>query len=193
MPFLSRALTNEAALGLLELRHAGELAALVERNKAHLQRWLPWVPEVYTERDARAFIKAGLERLAAQNGVVLGIWVRERLVGLIDLHAINWANRSSSIGYWLSEEWQGKGLMTLACEALLTYAFQELELNRIEIRAAVENRRSRAIPERLGFRLEGVLQQAEWLYDRFVDHAVYALLAEEWAEARRGKRSARKR
>ena len=83
------------------------------------------------------------------------------------------------MGYWLDKEAQGTGLMTRSCSALLEHAFAELDLNRVEIRCAVDNARSRAIPERLGFRLEGQLRQAEWLYDRFVDHAVYGLLARE--------------
>ena len=50
----------------------------------------------------------------------------------------------------------------------------------MEIRCALDNAPSRAIPERLSFRLEGQLRQAEWIYDRFVDHAIYGLLAEEY-------------
>lgn len=59
-------------------------------------------------------------------------------------------------------------------------------VNRIEIRAAVENRKSRAIPERLGFQQEGICRQAEWIYDHFVDHAVYGMLAEDWAKVEEG-------
>ena len=53
-------------------------------------------------------------------------------------------------------------------------------LNRVEIRAAPENRRSRAIPERLGFTEEGTLRQAERVGERYLDSAVYAMLAEDW-------------
>ena len=75
--------------------------------------------------------------------------------------------------------------MTRAVAALLRHGFRDLKLNRIEIRAGVRNRRSRAIPERLGFRREGTLRQAERLAERTVDHAVYGLLAEEWRASRR--------
>ena len=70
--------------------------------------------------------------------------------------------------------------MTAAVSALVRHGFRALKLNRIEIRAGVRNRRSRAIPERLGFRHEGTLRQAERLADRYVDHAVYGMLAGEW-------------
>ena len=68
--------------------------------------------------------------------------------------------------------------MTKACQAVVNYCFNELELNRIEIRTATENVKSAAIPHRLGFEQEGHLQQAEWLYDKFVDHFVFGLIRE---------------
>src|SRR3712207_9583243 len=69
---------------------------------------------------------------------------------------------------------------TLFPYTTLFRSFLELGLNRVGIACAVENEKSCAIPERLGFRNEGVQRQAEWLYDRFVDHVGYAVLASEW-------------
>ena len=89
----------------------------------------------------------------------------------------------TSLGYWIGEAYQGRGLVTASCRALITHAFDEARLNRVEIRCAVENRKSRAIPARLGFRQEGLLRDAEWLYDHFVDHVVYATLVKEWRVA----------
>jgi ribosomal-protein-serine acetyltransferase len=111
---------------------------------------------------------------------VAGIWHEDRLAGVIGYDPIDWENRSTELGYWLGEEYQGKGLVTAACRALVEHAFGELGLNRVVISCATENEKSCAIPERLGFRREGIERQAEWLYDRFVDHVTYSALASEW-------------
>lgn len=66
--------------------------------------------------------------------------------------------------------------MTNACQAVIDYCFNELNLKRIEIRVATENHKSLAIPERLGFEKEGCLRSVEWLYDHFVDHVVFGLI-----------------
>lgn len=91
-------------------------------------------------------------------------------------------NKSTSIGYWLAEDAQGSGIMTKSCEAYIDHAFRDLDLHRIEIRCAVANARSRAVPERLGFASEGLIREAEWLNDRFVDHVLYGLLSGEWKQ-----------
>ena len=70
--------------------------------------------------------------------------------------------------------------MTKCCQTVVSDAFTHLRLHRVVIRCAVENRRSRAIPEHLGFTLEGIARESEWLYDHFLDIAVYAMLENEW-------------
>ena len=107
------------------------------------------------------------------------------IVGWASMSA--WSDRcayadTAEISLYVREEYQGKGLITKVAKALTDYAFNHLKLNKVEIRAAVENKKSRNIPERLGFVNEGSIRQAEWLYDHFVDHIVYGLLEEEWNE-----------
>jgi ribosomal-protein-serine acetyltransferase len=70
--------------------------------------------------------------------------------------------------------------MTLAVRALVDYAIRVLGLHRVEIRAGVENRRSRAIPERLGFREDGSVRGAERIGSRVIDHVIYAITDREW-------------
>ena len=166
-------------LRLLENQQAPLLFALIEKNRKYLRSWLPWLDHNVRAADSRAFIECSRERYANREGLDMGLWHKEILIGLVGFNQFSWGPRSGEMGYWLDKEAQGAGLMTRSCSALLEHAFAELDLNRIEIRCAVDNARSRAIPERLGFRLEGQLRQAEWLYDRFVDHAVYGLLARE--------------
>lgn len=177
-------LDDETELRLLEERHAQELFALTDQNRAHLRQWLPWVESVQAADDSKRFIKSALEQFASNRGFHTGIWYRGQLAGVLGLHPINWASRHTSMGYWLGAEFEGKGLMTKACRAVADHVFRELKLNRLEIRCAVENTKSRAIPERLGFAQEGVIRQAEWLYDHYVDLVVYGMLASEWSRAK---------
>lgn len=168
----------------LEERHAEELFQLIDRNRQHLRQWLPWLDDTSTAADTVEFIRRSLEQCTRQEGIVQGIFREGRLAGLVSFVKIDWANRTAMIGYWLGEEFQGKGLMTFACQEMIDYAFEDMKLNRLEIKVAIGNVRSLAVARRLGFKPEGVERQAGWLYDHFVDIAVYSLLRCEW-EGRR--------
>ncbi len=173
-------LDPETELRVLATRDADELFALTDGSRRSLRRWLPWVDATLSVEDSSAFIGEVRRQYAAENGFTAGIWHRGRLAGVIGYHAIDWRNHSTSLGYWLGEPFQGRGLKTRGCRALVDHALLDLRLNRVEIRCAVANQRSRAIPERLGFTLEGTLREAELLPDGYVDLAVYAMLARDW-------------
>ena len=179
------------ALTPLELQDAEELFSLTDANRDYLHRWLPWLDSIRRVEDTRAFVRAAQAQSSQNNGAQLAIRYHGRIVGIVGHHQIDWRNRLTSLGYWIGEEFQGRGLVTTACQALMDHAFGEARLNRIEVRCAVGNAKSRAIPQRLGFRQEGVLHDAEWLYDHFVDHIVYAMLARDWTfSAARGPHGA---
>ena len=165
---------------LLEPHHASALFALTDKNREYLRKWLPWIDYTQSEDDSAAFISISEQQHNDQEGFHAGIWHDRNLVGCIGFHRIDWAHRQVKIGYWLAQGHQGHGLVTAATRAMTQHALVDLGLNRVEIRAATSNLKSRAIPERLGFKFEGVARQAEWLYDHFVDLAVYAILASEW-------------
>ena len=172
-------LEDEIELRLLQLRHAPEIFARVEADRAFLRVWLPWVDHHRDVADTESFIHEALEQFVLGEAVHVGIWYGGAFAGVIGFHRINTEHRLGEIGYWLGETFQGKGIMTRACRAMVAYGFSELKLNRIEIHCAPENRKSRAIPERLGFQEEGILRQAERLRDRFVDNIVYGLVASD--------------
>ena len=171
---------DDTELRILVERDARELHELVHSNLDYLREWLPWPDPSRTVDDTREFIRASTRRNESDDGFIAGTWHRGRLAGVISYHGIDRPDQSTSIGYWLGAGYQGKGLMTRACSALVDHAFNKLGLNRVEIRCAAENKKSRSIPERLGFTQEGILRQAEWLHDHFVDLVVYGMLAEEW-------------
>jgi ribosomal-protein-serine acetyltransferase len=168
----------------IEDSDAEELAALVDANRAYLSRWMPWAP-ANTISDTREHIRRAKEQAERDDGFQAVIARNGRIVGALGYHRLDRINQSTSLGYWLAESAQGQGTMTRAVRALVEIAFREWELNRVEIRCAPENRRSRAIPERLGFQEEGTLRQAERIGDRYLDSVVYSMLASDWSPQRR--------
>jgi ribosomal-protein-serine acetyltransferase len=176
---LEGVLFDNVGLRRFEPRDVDEFYALVERNRDYLSRWMPWAPRE-TRADAKEFIAATVRQADANDGLHTAITVGGAIVGCVGVHGISWLNASTSVGYWLAEGQQGRGIMTRAVSAYLEHAFQTWHLHRFELRAAIDNSRSRAVAERLDFRLEGVLRDAERIGERSHDLAVYSILAPEW-------------
>jgi ribosomal-protein-serine acetyltransferase len=173
-------ITSELNLALALPEHAEQIFKQVNENRQTLREWLPWIDQTLSVIDSQKFIASAQKQFMENNGFQAIIWYRRQIVGNIGLHSVDHNNRKTSLGYWLSPPFQGRGLATLSAGAICRYVFTHMGLNRIEIRCATENKKSRAIPERLGFRPEGILRQNEWVNDHFVDHAVYGLLLQEW-------------
>jgi len=173
-------LDSELSLQQLSLIHSEALFSLTDRHRDYLRRWLPWVDSVTSVADTEAFIG----RIVAQDrksGLPhCGVFHGDRLCGVAGFHQIDRLHASGTLGYWLAPNHTGRGIMTWAVGRLVARGFEEEGLHKIEIRCASDNHKSRAIPERLGFLYEGTLRDCEWLYDHYVDHAVYSLLVEEY-------------
>jgi ribosomal-protein-serine acetyltransferase len=99
---------------------------------------------------------------------------------MIGLHDIDWVNRKTEIGYWISQEYQGLGIISRSCRALISYTFEHLKLHRLEIQCAKQNLASRRIPEKLGFQQEALLRESIFLHGEFSDLILYGLLASQW-------------
>ncbi len=171
---------SSTSLRVLSERDAEELFALTDANRSFLRRWLPWLDVVTCADDTGSFLSSVTAQREAGRGPTFGILRAGALAGVVGYLPIDRVNRNGEIGYWLAESEQGKGIMTACCRFVVRYGFLTLDLHRIQIAAATENQRSRAIPERLGFRFEGVLRGRERLNGRFVDHAMYSLLRHEF-------------
>jgi ribosomal-protein-serine acetyltransferase len=159
---------------------ATELHALIDENRARLEAWLPWATGQVLD-DTVEFVRKTREQLAGNDGFQTAVVCDGAIVGVVGYSGVDWQNRSTSLGYWLDEKHQGRGMMTLAVRALVDHALSVWHLNRVEIRAAEENRLSRAIPERLGFHQDGILRKAELAAGgEYIDIVVYSMLATDW-------------
>lgn len=175
---------GNVSLKLIEMKDAIRVFELINKSRPYLRQWLPWLDSTMTVEDTKAFIQGCLHGYVQNHSMTTAILYKGEIVGIAGFNSISWENMTTSIGYWLGEGYQGKGIMTKVAKALTNYAFTYLQLNKVEIRAAEGNKKSRSIPERLGFIIEGKIRQAEWLYDHYVDHIVYGILASEWSGKR---------
>jgi ribosomal-protein-serine acetyltransferase len=153
---------------------------LVDENRDMLQEWLLWAPDTKSEADTEKFIIKCIEEYSNKKALQMGLWDGDNLVGSIGLNNIDLVSKKASIGYWLSKNNQSKGAMTKAVSSLIDYGFEILDLNRIELKIAYKNTKSRAVADRLGFKEEGVLRQDEFLNGEYIDYIIYSVLYSEW-------------
>jgi len=158
------------------LEDAPALFAAIDGSRAYLRRWLPWVDGSTSPEHTREFLLGAIAGAAEGKSLVLVIEHEGRICGTAGFNWIDTTNGSCEIGYWLREDLQRRGIMTGCCRALVKHAFDGLGLNSVRIAAAVGNERSRRVPERLGFHLDGVIRAAEHLPGGHVDQAVYTFL-----------------
>jgi ribosomal-protein-serine acetyltransferase len=151
------------------------LHALIEANREHLRPWLPFADQA--PESTAAYVDRAVSAATAGQGLSMAIESDGELAGAVSFVDLSREHRSTSIGYWLSARVQGRGIMSRAVAAMVEEAFGPWRLERVEIRAAAENARSRAIPERLGFRQEGQLRRAQHVDGVAQDDVVYGLLA----------------
>ena len=173
---------GDIELKLLGIEHAAELFLQIDSNRSFLREWLSFVDKNTNVEETKEYIKSTRQQFVSNSGIQAGIWYQNQLCGMISIHNINWTHKSATMGYWLGEKYQSQGIITKVCQRSIRYVFEELQLNRVEIRCAEMNKKSRAVPERLGFKQEGMIREAEWLYDHYVNHVIYSALSKEWMQ-----------
>src|SRR5687768_14629088 len=151
----------------------------VKRNSDHLQTFMRWMTPDYDRAAAEKFIADAITNRLQRKKLQLGIFRGDEVLGSIGFVYLDFDARKTEIGYWIDRQAEGKGIITRACRVLIDYAFDELGMNRVEIRCSTQNIRSAAVPERLGFVKEGLLRQAERLKDGLHDFNIYSLLAQD--------------
>lgn len=178
---------EDIELRLVAQGDAPRIFALTDRDREYLRQWLPWVDGTRNVADTEGFVQRSLDQIRRGEGFQACIEYRGELAGVMGFVYLDPENRRAEIGYWLGQALQGRGIMTRACRALVNHGFTSLGLNRIEIRVDVDNRKSRAIPERLGFAQEALLRESVQDHGRFRDIVMYAKLRREWeVEGSRG-------
>lgn len=171
---------QEITLVKLRMKSAREIYKKVTESKEFLRQWLQWANEVRSIADIKRYISPILKSDCVKKDIAFEVWFEKDLAGIITLKEIDNVNRKAEIGYWLTEEYVGKGIMIKSCKSLLDFTFKNLGINKVQIKCSVKNIRSCNIPKQLGFSYEGIEREGEFIHKRFVDLKVYSLLKKEW-------------
>lgn len=160
----------------LESSDASDLLHLVNVNRSFFREWMTWVDELKDIHSASAFINHVVHTRQNHTAYTFGVFFDGELIGELGFVHIDSMNRVGQIGYWLSESFQGKGIVNQSISRLILYGWEYLNLNRLEIRIPLENKPSINVAERLGFVKEGVLRSWANFNDTFLDVYLYSKL-----------------
>lgn len=178
---------DEITLKTVQLDDVEYRYKVIDENREFLKKWLGWLDFYEKPEDLLKYTKVCQERENKKEAFAFGIYYLNEFVGCIEIQDINYRNKKCEIGYWLSKKFNGKGIMSRSCKAVINYIFEELKLNKISILAATENHQSQAIPEKLKFIKEGTLMDNECLYGKFVDDYIYGITKKIWEEVKNEK------
>jgi RimJ/RimL family protein N-acetyltransferase len=149
---------------IIRMPKPGDGKSVYESKKAsinELKPWMPWAHRDESEEDAEISIREAHVKFLTREDLRLLVFDKESgvLIANSGLHRIDWKTRKFEIGYWIDTRYSGKGYMTEAVKGIEGFAFNDLQASRVEIRCDTKNVKSRAIAERLGYELEGVLRK----------------------------------
>lgn len=169
---------NEITLKEIGLEDVESIFNTIDAEREYLCEWLPFIELTqdvsYTRKYVENYLNSEIRDLTCV------IFYKQKFVGLVGLKDTDFDNMKTEIGYWLSESYQHKGIITRSCKKLIGYAFEELRMNRIQLKAATGNVKSQAVAERLGFTREGIEREGELHTRGFVDLVVFGLLEKDW-------------
>lgn len=173
-------------LALPEARDAAELSSVAARTREQLLPWMPWADDISLGAQLGFVTGRALPAVRVGDGFEALIVEHGRVSGMAGVHDVRPVERSGALGYWLDAARQGEGIVTRCARAIVERCFWSgacagRPFERLEILAGVDNVRSRAVAERLGFKFEGAVRRDQVVGGRHLDMAVYSQLRSEWA------------
>ena len=159
---------------------ASDIYSLIDHQRDYLRTWMPWTDSVTCENDILRVLQENIRFNLGKQKLTTYIYVNDKPAGSVALVRINKEHKKAEIGYWLSEDLQGQGIMTQSIKRLIFYIFKTMDINRLYVKVPSQNKSSNLIPKRLGFRYEGTLRQDAIINDEFHDMEVYGILREDW-------------
>jgi acetyltransferase len=167
---------SECKLVLPDKKYAKDIYKVIVEERLRLAKYLPWVMDMKSVQDEEQFLEYSIEKIHKEEMMMFIILVDENVAGMIDLHNINRSSKRAEVGYWLSEKFEGYGIMTQSVDIIEKYSFNELKLHKLQIRVHPENYKSASVPQRLGYFKEATLVEHEVLNGEYIDLDIFAKL-----------------
>lgn len=166
-----------------EVGDAQELFTAIDNSRKHLHTWLDWVDKTTRPEHSLQFIGHSMEQLDMQEALALGIFYDGKIIGGVGMHQWDQATKRAQIGYWISKDFEGKGIIYRSLVKFVDFLFNKIALNKIEVNFFPANVRSAKVAERLGFKIEGVIRQSQLRNGKPEDIVVAGLLRSEYNAA----------
>ncbi len=178
--FYTYKIDDEITLKEPMIYHSEALSLGINADYDYLKEFCPAPATGNTLEGATVLINNFCEQNRTLQGLYSLIFYKNEIAGVFQFNRFDFLNSTTEIGYWIFSKYQGLGIINRCAVPMIKYAFEELQFNRIEIKCAVENKKSQLIPQKLGFSKEGILRQAELINGKFLDTIIFSLLKEDW-------------
>jgi ribosomal-protein-alanine N-acetyltransferase len=173
-------------LVLREVKKSDVKALFEDMNNIKISSCLLGVPHPFELNDAKEWVKH-CKKIAKQKSRTEYIFAitfknEDKMIGEIILSDIDHDQKKTELAYWLSESHWKKGIISEAIKSVIDFAFNSLNLNRIEISAFVENKASNNLAKKLGFKYEGTKREVSIPEStkKIHDDNIYSLLKKEY-------------
>ena len=152
-------------------------------NNIEIAKWTARIPHPYTKKDGEWFVSKSIKEWEEGTGYVFGIVIDEEVVGICGLDDVSKEHKHATLGYWISQDYWGQGIMSEVAEAVIKFGFTELRLHRISVSHFTENTKSQRIIEKLGFRKEGITRDEFYRFGEWKSHVKYGMLEEDYVNS----------
>ena len=171
---------GDVKLRVAKMRDSKQLEKLILGNRPWLRPWEATNPEAPNSFDVRGQLRGLLRQLDDQSRMPFVIEVQGRVQGQLNVANVMYGSVSSAVlGYWVSPEVAGKGVMPISVALVTDYLMDQVGLHRVEINVRPENTASLRVIQKLGFRYEGLKQRYIHINGDWRDHYVFAITKEE--------------
>lgn len=158
------------------MRDAPAVFRAVDESRVEVSRWMDWCRPTYALRDAEDWIRSSLDGYEDGTCFQFGIFGGRRFLGSCGLSRVDRDADVANLGYWVRTSAAGQGIAPDAALRVISWAFANTDLERIEILAAVGNRRSQRVAEKIGAVKEGVLRRRLAVFGRHHDAVIYSVV-----------------